>query len=148
MQTTIQTQNQKQQGDRRNLNKRANAIFLKFAGKRFRAYSILKHIGRKSGREYLTPVTAYPLGDGFVVALLYGDGANVDWCRNVMTTGKCTLKTLGQEYMLERPEIIPASQALQAYPLFLRLYLVSRRIQQFLWVHQQIEAPEKSIGSI
>ncbi len=119
----------------RPLNERANAIFLKIAGGRFRAYSLLKHFGRKSGREYRTPISAFPLGDGFVLALLYGDAAEVDWCRNVMAAGKCILKTRGQEYQLERPEIIPASQALQAYPPLFRFYYRMSGIRQFLWVH-------------
>jgi deazaflavin-dependent oxidoreductase (nitroreductase family) len=83
------------------IKKRANRFFLKIAGRRFRFYSILKHVGRRSGRAYATPVAAYPLGDGFVFALL--DGDNVDWCHNVLAAGKCTLKTLGREYVLEGP---------------------------------------------
>ena len=122
-----------------NVNRIANAFFLKIAGGRFRAYSLLKHVGRKSGREYRTPITAFPLGDGFALALLYGDAAEVDWCLNVMAAGTCTLKTRGQEYTLEKPEIIPASQALEAFPPFFRFYYRSRGIQQFLWAHSQPE---------
>ena len=121
----------------RQVNKRVNAFFLKIAGGRFRAYSALRHIGRSSGREYVTPLSAYPLGDGFVMALLYGDAANVDWCRNIMAAGRCVLKTCGQEYALEKPEIIPASQALAAYPLLLRVVYKARNIQQFVWARRQ-----------
>jgi deazaflavin-dependent oxidoreductase (nitroreductase family) len=129
------TQANLQKSTRSQLNKRSNAIFLKIAGGRFRAYSLLKHTGRKSGNEYRTPVSAFPLGDGFVLALLYGDAAEVDWCRNVMAAGKCILKTRGIEYLLERPELIPASQALAAYPPLLRFLYRVEGIQQFLWVH-------------
>ena len=117
-------------------NRLANAFFLMIAGGRFRAYSLLKHIGRKSGRAYRTPITAFPLGDGFALALLYGDSAEVDWCRNVMAAGTCVLKTLGQEYTLEKPEIIPASKALEAFPPLFRFYYRSRGIREFLWVHR------------
>jgi len=122
---------------RRQLNQRSNAFFLKIAGGRFRAYSALKHIGRSSGREYITPLSAYPLGDGFVMPLLYGDAATVDWCRNVMAAGGCVLKTRRQEYVLQKPEIIPASKALAAYPLLLRFVYRAQGIQQFVWAHQQ-----------
>jgi hypothetical protein len=118
-------------------NRLANAFFLKIAGGRFRAYSLLKHVGRKSGREYRTPITAFPLGDGFALALLYGDAAEVDWCLNVMTAGTCKLTALGQEYTLEKPEIIPASKALAAFPPLFRFYYRSRGIEQFLWAHRQ-----------
>ena len=117
-------------------NRLANAFFLKIAGGRFRAYSLLRHVGRKSGREYRTPITAFPLGDGFALALLYGEAAEVDWCRNVMAAGTFILKTRGEEYTLERPEIIPASKALEAFPPLFRFYYRSRGIQQFLWAHR------------
>jgi hypothetical protein len=119
------------------LKQRANRAILNFAGGRFRAYSMLKHIGRSSGREYRTPVSAFPFEDGFVLALLYGDAAKVDWCRNVMVAGMCTLKTRGQDYLLAKPEIIYASKALDAYPPFFRCYYRTMRIQEFLWLHLQ-----------
>jgi deazaflavin-dependent oxidoreductase (nitroreductase family) len=119
------------------LNRRANALFLKIAGGRLRAYSALKHRGRRSGREYTTPVSAYPFGDGFVVALLYGEAQNVDWVQNAMAAGRCLLQTRGEEYILERPEIIPASQAESAFPPLLRWLNRSRGIQEFLWVHRR-----------
>ena len=130
-----QTNNQTAVGSRSSLNKRANAFFLKISGGRFRAYSLLTHTGRKSGRTYQTPVSAYPYGDGFVLALLYGDAAEVDWCRNIMTAGKCTLKTGGVEYLLEKPEVIPASQGLIAFPRLFRLLYRAEGIQQCLWLH-------------
>jgi deazaflavin-dependent oxidoreductase (nitroreductase family) len=116
--------------------KLVSPAMLNIAGTRFRSLSILRHVGRRSGREYATPITAFPLGDGFVIALLYGDVATVDWCRNVMAAGACTIKVLGQDIALERPEIIPASDALVAHPSFWRYMLKARKIDQFLWVHR------------
>ena len=93
------------------LSKRGNAFARKIAGTRLGSLyfnlSALKHVGRSSGREYVTPLSAYPLGDGFVFALAYGP--NVDWCRNIMASGKCTLIWKGQEYALEKPELLPIS---------------------------------------
>lgn len=114
----------------------ANAIFMKIAGGPLRAYSVLIHTGRKSGREFQTPITIFPLGDGFVLALLYGDAAEVDWCRNVMAAGGCTVRTRGKTYHCERPEIVGADQALSAYPALFRFYYRRVRVKQFLWVHR------------
>jgi hypothetical protein len=135
------TQNipQKRSREIRQANRKSNTFFLKIAGGPLRAYSVLKHVGRSSGREYVTPLSAYPLGDGFVLAVLYGDAAHVDWCRNVMAAGKCILKTRGQEYLLEKPEIIPAAIALETYPPLARLMYRARGIQEFLWVHRKPE---------
>ena len=126
-----------QKTDRSGLNRRANAFFLRIAGGRLRAYSLLKHIGRRSGREYRTPVTAFPLGDGFVLALLYGRATEVDWYLNVMAASRCVLKTRGEEFVLEKPEIIPASKALSAYPPLFRFYYRTAGIQEFAWIHIQ-----------
>jgi hypothetical protein len=83
----------------------SNRLFLKISGRRLRAYSIVKHVGRRSGREYVNPVSAYPLGDGFVITILYG--LDSQWVRNVLATGRLTLVTQGREHALERPELIP-----------------------------------------
>ena len=113
-----------------------NAMVLKFAG-RSRAFSALTHFGRKSGHAYTTPVAAYPLGDGFVIALAYGDSTTMDWCRNVLSTGRCLLKTVGKEYELEQPEVLQASQALKAFPPLYRIMFRSRGTREFLWVHRK-----------
>lgn len=137
MSETAERQGKVRARPRRQTNRRANALFLKIAGGRFRAYSALRHLGRSSGREYVTPLSAYPLGDGFVMAVLYGEASKVDWVRNVIAAGGCVLKTCGEEYVLEKPEIIPASQAEVAYPPFIRWVNRSRGIHEFVWVHQQ-----------
>jgi hypothetical protein len=60
----------------------ANRGFLMISGRWFRAYSIVRHVGRTSGRAYQNPVSAYPLGDGFVIPVLYGTqspGSATSW---------------------------------------------------------------------
>jgi deazaflavin-dependent oxidoreductase (nitroreductase family) len=111
----------------------ANRFFLKLSGRWLRAYSIVRHVGRASGREYQNPVSAYPLGDGFVIPILYG--ARSQWVRNVMAAGRFTLRTKGRDYPLERPEIIPPERALAAYPRLLRRVMRSQRTRDFLWAH-------------
>jgi deazaflavin-dependent oxidoreductase (nitroreductase family) len=112
----------------------ANRIFLKISGRWLRAYSIVRHVGRTSGREYRNPVSAYPLDDGFVIPILYG--AQSQWVRNVMAAGRFTLRTKGRDYLLERPEIVPPAQALPAYPPLLRRLMRSQGIQDFVWAHR------------
>ena len=112
----------------------ANRVFLTISGRWFRAYSLVRHVGRSSGREYQNPVSAYPLGDGFVIPVLYG--AQSQWVRNVMAAGRFRLRTKGRDYPLERPEIIPPAQALAAYPALLRRIMRSQRTQAFVWAHR------------
>jgi hypothetical protein len=117
-----------------------NPATLKIAGGRSSVYATVKHVGRSSGRSYTTPVVAKPLGDGFVMPLPYD--SSVDWCRNVLAAGTCTLIWNEQEYTLERPEIIQPSQALKAFPLGSRLLYPAGGIKEYLWLHQRKEVPE------
>ena len=112
----------------------SNRLFLKISGRRLRAYSIVKHVGRRSGREYLNPASAYPLGDGFVIPILYG--LDSQWVRNVLDTGALTLVTHGREHALQRPQLIPKAQALPAFPRWQQRTLKSRGIENFLWAHE------------
>ena len=112
----------------------ANRIFLMISGRWFRAYSIVRHVGRTSGRAYQNPVSAYPLGDGFVIPVLYGTQSQ--WVRNVMAAGHFTLRTKGRDYRLERPELISPAQALAAYPALLRGIMQLQQTQAFVWAHR------------
>jgi hypothetical protein len=57
------------------LNKRVlNPAMMTLAGRRHFYAAVLRHRGRRSGREYKTPVVAVPVaGDAFVVPLPYGE---------------------------------------------------------------------------
>ena len=124
----------------RRFNKRTlNPVTLKIAGNRLRIYAAIKHVGHLSGQAYTTPVVARPFGGGFIIPLPYG--TDVDWCRNVMAAGKCTLVWNEREYTLEKPEIITPSEALGAYPLLQKL---TGGIKQYLWLHQHVEVPKKA----
>jgi hypothetical protein len=61
-------------------------------------------------RHNQNPVSAYPLGDGFVAPVLYGGGSQ--WVRNVIANDGFVLRTKGRDFILARPEIIAPSQAL------------------------------------
>jgi hypothetical protein len=95
----------------RQFNKRIlNPAVLKFAGRRYRYYAVVYHIGRRSGHVYSTPVVAIPIVNGFVVSLPYRD--KVDWCRNVLATGRCTIQWNGYGYLVREPELIDATATL------------------------------------
>jgi deazaflavin-dependent oxidoreductase (nitroreductase family) len=120
----------------RRLTKRANRPMRKIAGTRlgmlYFNLAALHHIGRRSGRTYMTPLSAYRLGDGFVLGVAYPE---VDWCRNVLAAGECTLTWNGKEYALERPELIPAAEAMKAYPPLVKPFIVGPGTKTFLWLH-------------
>jgi deazaflavin-dependent oxidoreductase (nitroreductase family) len=67
-------------------------------------FGILTHRGRMTGRPYRIPVNVFRRGDDLVFFLTYG--SDVDWVKNVLAAGTCTLRTRGREVTLVGPELI------------------------------------------
>jgi deazaflavin-dependent oxidoreductase (nitroreductase family) len=73
-------------------------------------WAVLHHVGRRSGKQYVTPVDAQDTPNGgFIICLVYGPG--VDWCRNILAAGVCTLTRNRQELTLDSPEVITIERA-------------------------------------
>ena len=70
---------------------------------------VIKHIGRKSGKPYETPVGVEETGDGFVITLPYGRRA--DWLQNVLAAGSATIVHEGQTYEVTDPVVVPLEGA-------------------------------------
>ena len=66
-------------------------------------FGLVVHRGRRSGREYQTPVNVFPADDGFVIALTYG--ADADWVKNVQAAGGCELRTRGRVLRVGSPRV-------------------------------------------
>jgi deazaflavin-dependent oxidoreductase (nitroreductase family) len=64
-------------------------------------FGVIVHRGRRTGREYRTPVNVFPAGDQYVIALTYGP--DTDWVKNVLAAGGCTLLTRGRPVRLTDP---------------------------------------------
>ncbi|MTD57264.1 nitroreductase family deazaflavin-dependent oxidoreductase [Amycolatopsis pithecellobii] len=89
------------------------------------------HRGRKSGREYRTPVNVFGTPTGYVVALTYGAGA--DWVRNVLAAGGCELETRGKLVKLTNPRVVHDEKR-QVMPLPARQILGLVRVSEFLYL--------------
>ncbi len=76
--------------------------------------SVIRHVGRKTGRPYETPIVPFATPDGFVIALPYGPGT--DWIKNVLATGSATIVTEGESWSIERPEVVPTAVAAPYMP--------------------------------
>jgi deazaflavin-dependent oxidoreductase (nitroreductase family) len=65
---------------------------------------LVVHRGRRSGREYQTPVNVFRAEDGFVIALTYG-AQHTDWVKNVLAAGGCELHTGGRVLRVNSPRV-------------------------------------------
>jgi deazaflavin-dependent oxidoreductase (nitroreductase family) len=66
-------------------------------------FGVVVHRGRRSGKEYQTPVNVFATADGYVLALTYGP--DTDWVKNVLAAGGCELRTGGRVVRLTAPRL-------------------------------------------
>ena len=103
-----------------------NRILRRFASSSRGPFAVIYHVGRRSGKPYETTIMVWPLGDGFVIALTYGE--SVDWYRNILAAGLGTLLWHGSVYAVGKPEPIDVETALPAFPLAFRPILRRRGV--------------------
>jgi len=94
-----------------------NPLVLLIAGRRWMpVVGILRHRGRRSGRNYATPIGMRPLGDSFVIPRTFSD--NAAWYLNIKASGGATVKYLGRTYELVDPEVVDYATAKPAFPRY------------------------------
>ena len=105
-----------------------NPRVLRSAGSPGASASVIRHVGRVSGRSFETPVGPFEIGGDFVVALPYGPGA--DWVRNVVAAGSATLVHEGRTVPVDQPEVVSTAEVVMELPRSeqrtLRLFGVDR----------------------
>jgi deazaflavin-dependent oxidoreductase (nitroreductase family) len=86
-------------------------------------FGILTHRGRNTGRTYRTPINVFRRGREYFFFLTYG--SDVQWVKNVIATGSCSIETRGRVVELVEPELITDPELRPAPPL---VRFVERRI--------------------
>ena len=115
-----------------------NPLMGRMAGRRnFPVAAQIRHVGRRSGRAYVTSVGARVAGDVAVVPLAFGN--QCDWAQNVRAAGGCTIRANGQNYTATKPEFLDGRTAV---PVLASLFSPADRaffrllsIRQYLRMH-------------
>ena len=93
----------------RRLTQATRPLAMRSAGTEKSTTSIVRHVGRRSGRTYETPVVAVEHDDCFLIAIPYGE--RTDWMKNVLASGQATVVTHGRTYGVDQPQVIPMTEA-------------------------------------
>jgi deazaflavin-dependent oxidoreductase (nitroreductase family) len=116
-----------------------NPLIVRLAGRKHWYASAVRHTGRRSGKQYVTPIVVERVGDGFVIPLPYG--TRVDWLQNVLAAGRATISSQGESYDVVQPKIIDAAAALPVLSTQRRRTFQRVGIEHYLKME---DAPTKS----
>jgi deazaflavin-dependent oxidoreductase (nitroreductase family) len=92
-------------------------------------FGVVVHTGRRSRRQYRTPINVFRRGDRYIIALTYG--SNADWVRNILAEGGCALETRGRTRRLSRPRLLH-DESRRVVPAPVRLILGLIDVYDFL----------------
>jgi deazaflavin-dependent oxidoreductase (nitroreductase family) len=94
----------------RPMTKILNPLMVRLAGRRhFPMAAQIHHVGRRSGRLYVTPAGAHLHGGVIVIPLTFGSRS--DWARNVRAAGGCLIRLNGRDYRAVEPEVLGRDEA-------------------------------------
>lgn len=89
-------------------------------------FSLVRHVGRKSGKTYETPIMLARVPEGFIAELTYGE--DVNWYRNIVAAGRCEVFVDGQWHQVSAIEPYPSDAGRDAfgYPAKLVLQVLQK----------------------
>ena len=113
-----------------------NPVARRLAGKVL-PFMLIRHVGRRSGRAYETPVWAFRRGDRFVIALTYGPGT--DWLRNLQEAGAGEAVFRGERYLISPAEIVHGTPGERLMPRIVEVLVAAVGVQEFLFVDARLK---------
>lgn len=90
----------------------------------------LTHVGRSSGKEYVTPLDAHPVEGGYMFILVYGSKS--DWVQNILASGTATLTKGGDTLELANPRVVSPDVALPLLGADVKVPSGLIKIEEFL----------------
>jgi deazaflavin-dependent oxidoreductase (nitroreductase family) len=97
---------------------------------RLPGFAIVRHRGRRSGREYATPINIFRIPSGFMAALTYGPGT--DWIKNMTAAGGGTIRHRGREIQVGPPVYVSTDEGMAAMPQVVRRMLRTLDVSAFV----------------
>lgn len=111
--------------------KLTSPLAVRLAGHRwFPLWAVLRHRGRRSGKQYAIPVAVLHTPDTFVIALPWGSHTN--WAQNVLAAGGCTVRWKAVEHAVTDPRLVGPDVAMTAANRLERMVLKRSKMRDFL----------------
>jgi deazaflavin-dependent oxidoreductase (nitroreductase family) len=106
---------------------------------RLPGFALITHTGRRSGRAYHTPINVFRRDDYYYFPLSYG--SDVDWLKNVLAAGQCSIRIRGRTVRLDEPELL-IDPDLRALPFVPRLIERWNGVTEVLRMRAAVRRPE------
>ncbi len=94
-------------------------------------FALVVHRGRRSGREYRTPVWVFRTGDGFIIPMTYG-AAETEWAKNLIAHGGGKLVMRTRRVDVREPRLVHGVEGRRVVPALIRPGLRLLRIDDYL----------------
>jgi deazaflavin-dependent oxidoreductase (nitroreductase family) len=91
------------------MTKLLNPLVATLAGRRHFPMAQIHHVGRRSGKRYVTSVGAHVHEGIVLIPLTFGNRS--DWARNVRTAGECSVRINGAAHHAVAPQFLDTTQA-------------------------------------
>jgi deazaflavin-dependent oxidoreductase (nitroreductase family) len=86
--------------------------------KRLPGFAVIKHRGRRSGKDYETIVSAYRKGSVLAIGLVHG---KTNWVKNVLAAGEADIHVGRKDLHLVNPRVLPVGTVDPALPRVARM---------------------------
>lgn len=93
-------------------------------------WSIVEHVGRRSGKTFKTPVSMFRSDDGVAILLAYG--TDTDWVKNLQAADGGQVTLGGKTFRVTNPRIVPTAEAARSVKTPWRQMLKATRVKYTL----------------
>jgi deazaflavin-dependent oxidoreductase (nitroreductase family) len=90
-----------------------NPVMLRFSGRSGQT-AVVRHVGRRSGTPYATPVVAHRSGQDVIIPLPYG--TDVDWLRNLLAADQAVVDFEGRSFRVDEPTLADIDNVIGLLP--------------------------------
>lgn len=112
-----------------------NRLTLRMARRGFGPFSLVRHVGRRSGATFETPLILARVPDGFIAELTYG--TDVNWYRNLVAAGgHAAIVWHGREFVIDRIEPYPTDAGRRPFGRPASWLLTLLRRHEFRLLHE------------